>query len=646
MNGLTKKAWRGLLASLAMLAMTTAASAAAVDLTLEAPMGKANGKALVFAPDQQIGTESAAQTVKLTASGGAVTFEAIGIASSNFNMQENTCGATLADATSCTFKVKFSPEAIGTRYGELVIRSNAASSPHYVYLQGTAYGAPGAPATVSAVAGKAAATVSFSIPAANGSTITGYRVNCTPTCTPVTGAASPISVTGLTNGTSYTFTVTAIYAGGDGTPSAPSNAVTPADVPGAPTTLVARAGDTTATVSFAAPASDGGSPITLYRVRTGGVVVASAMASPITVTGLTNGQRYYFTVQAVNVVGGGPLSAVSNAVTPAPATVPGAPTGVTAAAGNTSATVSFTAPVSNGGSVITGYKVSCTPTCTVASGSASPVTVTGLTNGTSYTFKVVATNAIGDGPASVASNAVVPGALPDAPTAVSAVAGNGEATVSFTAPASNGGTAITGYKVKSGGSVVATGASSPIKVTGLTNGTAYTFTVAATNAVGDGPDSAASMPVTPSTTGDLCAANGLVRKTDVTAMDWGIGGRVDNLNLKNNEAYVLSWTAPATLTTYRQILSLYSGATKLITISKDVCGFDTPLNASAKCSVQQDPALLTEEAGPRYTLTTSTYYCQVTAGETYYVNIRNAKPTRPIEGSCTNPDGCTFSLTY
>jgi len=140
---------------------------------------------------------------------------------------------------------------------------------------------------------------------------------------------------------------------------------------------------------------------------------------------------------------------------------------------------------------------------------------------------------------------------------------------------------------------------------------------------------------------------GLVRKTDLTALNWGTGVRKDGLNLKANQAYVLSFTAPATLTTYRAMSTIYSSASKLITISSEACGFDTPLKGSAKCSVQQDPAIGTDEAAPRYSLTTSTSYCGMTPGQTYYVNIRNAIPkTSPIQDSCTNSAGCGFSMTY
>ena len=78
-------------------------------------------------------------------------------------------------------------------------------------------------------------------------------------------------------------------------------------------------------------------------------------------------------------------------------------------------------------------------------------------------------------------------AVPGAPTAVTAIGGSSQAVVSFTAPASNGGATITGYTVTaSPGGATATGSSSPLSVTGLANGTAYTFTVTATNSAGPG----------------------------------------------------------------------------------------------------------------------------------------------------------------
>ena len=90
--------------------------------------------------------------------------------------------------------------------------------------------------------------------------------------------------------------------------------------------------------------------------------------------------------------------------------VPGAPTAVTATAGNASASVAFTAPAVTGSSAITGYTVTSTPGNLTATGTSSPIQITGLTNGTSYTFTVRATNSAGQGAASASSNAVTPAA--------------------------------------------------------------------------------------------------------------------------------------------------------------------------------------------------------------------------------------------
>ena len=73
-------------------------------------------------------------------------------------------------------------------------------------------------------------------------------------------------MTGLTNGTAYTFTVAATNTAGTGTASTASNAVTPATVPGQPLDVTATAGNASASVTWTAPASDGGSPVTGYVI--------------------------------------------------------------------------------------------------------------------------------------------------------------------------------------------------------------------------------------------------------------------------------------------------------------------------------------------------------------------------------------------
>src|ERR1035437_7278812 len=97
---------------------------------------------------------------------------------------------------------------------------------------------------------------------------------------------------------------------------------------------------------------------------------------------------------------------------PAVSTVAGAPVIGAAIAGNANATVRFTAPSSNGGAIIVGYTVTSSPGGIVGTGVSSPIIVGGLTNGTSYTFTVTATNIVGTSPASAASNSATPTVAP------------------------------------------------------------------------------------------------------------------------------------------------------------------------------------------------------------------------------------------
>jgi hypothetical protein len=257
-----------------------------------------------------------------------------------------------------------------------------------------------------------------------------------------------------------------------------------------------------------------GNPITSYtvtarvgvNVTTGPGITQTGPGSPITVTGLTNGLNYTVTVDAANLAGDGPQSKGS-VVTPD--TVPGVPVSVTAAnatqpgATGGSVAVSWGAPASAGGSPILSYTVTSSPggiTATANSGQSS-VQVTGLTIGTSYTFTVHATNAVGNGPESSPSNAVTPTPVgtPSPPLTPGAAAQNQEAWVSCLPPSADGGSTIVSYTVTAQpGGVSATGPSCPLLVQGLTNGVSYTFTVTATNSAGGtSQPSPPTSPITP-----------------------------------------------------------------------------------------------------------------------------------------------------
>ena len=286
----------------------------------------------------------------------------------------------------------------------------------------TPYGTPGAPGIGTPTPGDGSATARWTAPPNNGSFITGFTVRTYRSTTlvrtdPAANGSTSLAVPGLSNGTAYTFTVTATNGVGEGPASAASAPVTPRALPGAPVIGTPEADDGSVTVRWSAPASDGGSPLTGYTVQafrgttSTGTTAASAGATSVVVTGLTNGTPYTFTVTATNAAGTGSPSAASTAVTPR--TRPAAPVIGTPIVRNGSAAVRWSAPATDGGSPVTGYTVHTYQGgnevgTTWAPAGATSVIVSGLDNGTAYTFAVTATNAVGTGTASAQSSPVTP----------------------------------------------------------------------------------------------------------------------------------------------------------------------------------------------------------------------------------------------
>ena len=293
--------------------------------------------------------------------------------------------------------------------------------------------------------------------------------------------------------------------------------------PAAPTKLSATPGETRVVLTWDNPANN---TITRYQYRrktgTGAygnwtdISGSGASTTAYTVTGLTSSTAYTFEVRAKNVGGNGEAATVTTA------TLPAAPTNLWPDPGDGAVTLSWTNP---GGDTITSHEVSTgggttfsdIPNSAHGQTNATGYTVTGLTNGTEYTFKLRARNNSGEGAASTAT--ATPLARPAAPANLLATAGDGQVTLSWTNPGDN---TIWKYQVSTDGGSNYTdinGSSwttTTHTVTGLSNGTQYTLALRAVNAYGNGdPADAPAIPLWPAPA-NLSVTQGEDRKATLT----------------------------------------------------------------------------------------------------------------------------------
>ena len=411
---------------------------------------------------------------------------------------------------------------------------------------------PGQVTGVSATAGNGSASVSWNAPTTGGPAtsyiVTPYIGSTAQTSTTVTGSPAPTSATikGLTNGTAYTFTVTASNPNGNGPPSAASNSVTPSSAIAVPTFVQQVTGHTDASSLALTPGSNitgGNRLVVLVGVWSGSGATASSVTDS---AGNTYVELLHFkasdgtemSVWSAPISAGGGTRPTITVKPTASADVGAAVSEYSGLSAATDASVvdqtaQATGTTSGAGSVASGP----TPGTTASGELALGMYVDSgfgdtLTAGPSYTQRSNISNAsdmelltedqtlgaagatpnatVGTGPSTIWLMATVvlktsaPATAPAAPTNVSATAGNGTANVSWTAPA-NGGSPITGYTITpyigSTAQTTTTITGSPpgtsTTITGLTNGTAYTFTVKATNAIGTSPESTPSNSVTP-----------------------------------------------------------------------------------------------------------------------------------------------------
>src|SRR5262249_35921386 len=296
-----------------------------------------------------------------------------------------------------------------------------------------------------------------------GSAVTGYRVYRGTTSGGETlfttlGNVTSWTDTSVTNGTTYYYKVSAVNAVGESVASNELSAM-PATTPGPPTLTGAVPGNSV-TLTWTPPTNTGGGGITgskIYRGTTSGgetPLITVGNITTYTDETTTYGTTYYYEVSALTSAGEGPRS---NEMSATPIVAPSAPTLNSANAGNGSVALAWSAPSSNGGSAITGYKVyrglsSGGETLLTTLGNVSGWTDTGASNGTTYYYKVSAVNAAGE---SVASNELsatpsAPLTAPSAPTLNSASGGNSSVALSWSPPSSNGGSPVTRYHAAPG----------------------------------------------------------------------------------------------------------------------------------------------------------------------------------------------------
>ncbi|MFZ4638758.1 MAG: fibronectin type III domain-containing protein, partial [Pirellulales bacterium] len=291
-------------------------------------------------------------------------------------------------------------------------------------------------------------------------------------------------------------------------------------------------------VSWTAPPQPSRSPLRDYTIQWSAdngttwntVSDGTALTTSATITGLTPGVPHLVRVAAINEYGAGAPVVTASPVAPQ-ATAPAAPAAPTVIAGDRQVTLSWTAPADNG-SAITGYSIEYSVdggasqvTWNPSPATATSATETGLVNGTSYIFRVVASNAVGTGTASAWSAQATPSnAVPGAPTGLSATPTSGGTSLTWTEPAAaaDPAAALTDYfvEVTADGGATWTAHPRPASTTtttslmGLAFGASYLFRVSAVNQFGRSLPSAVSAATSPLATAP--AAPGDVSATAAT----------------------------------------------------------------------------------------------------------------------------------
>ena len=356
--------------------------------------------------------------------------------------------------------------------------------------------APSAPTIVAVTSGDQQLEIDWTKP--SGENITSYKIYRDSTHLTTVSGSPPALVyidTNPTNGTAYSYTVSAVNETGEG-PQSTSLSGSPDGTPFAPTSLSTIADTQQIKLSWTAANPNGGSILVYnvyYRIDSDisyNKVSTNSIDVSYNLTGLTNGTSYNVYITAVDQLGESSGSAIQ---TVTPRTVPDAPTISSVTPSDKQLSVAFVAPMNNGGDSITNYEYSANDGTSWNSAltTSSPIVITGLTNGTAYDVKLCAVNVAGSGTASLNQRGT-PRTFPAAPTISSVTPSDKQLSVAFVAPMNNGGDSITNYEYSTNDGASWSSAlttSSPIVITGLTNGTAYDVKLRAVNVAGSGPAS-------------------------------------------------------------------------------------------------------------------------------------------------------------
>ena len=379
---------------------------------------------------------------------------------------------------------------------------------------------PSAPSISSVLSGNGSVSLTWKAPVTNGgAAITSYLVQYSTNGTEwqsVSTSGTSVVVSSLTNGTSYSFRVSAINSVGTGTASSVVTAI-PA-LPGvatAPRSLTGSVGRQTVTLTWQSPLSPGGSAITDYTVEASvdAGITWAVMPDAVSIlrtagfSGLTAGVAYQFRVRAINA--GGP-SVPSNTVTLTPLSFnpPSVVRSVTASAQLLGAYVYWSTPVDMGGGTLQSFVVDYSVdggvnySGSVRVGSAwRSTTLSGLAGGVEHVIRVRAINQYGTGPEATVRVTPIPLVVPSAPRSLYVNVNYNAASLYWSTPSTNGGTSITGYVAQystDSGTTWNRAAAISASVrsftfTGLTGGISHMFRVSALNAIGE---SQASVAVT------------------------------------------------------------------------------------------------------------------------------------------------------